>query len=101
MKKYTFRNYIEYLKDNPKEYWFKRRLYGWGWVPVKLQGWIVILTFIVFVLLNGIYFGYNTSPNAPLTLDWIWFFGNLIAALIILMFICYKTGEKPKWSWGR
>ena len=31
------KEYIAYLKDNPQGYWFKARLYGWGWVPVNLD----------------------------------------------------------------
>ena len=27
------KEYIAYLKDNPQGYWFKARLYGWGWAP--------------------------------------------------------------------
>ena len=29
------KQYIAYLKDNPQGYWFKAKLYGWGWVPVN------------------------------------------------------------------
>lgn len=102
MKKYTFRNYIEYLEDNPKRYWFKRKLYGWGWVPVKWQGWVIILAFIGILLLNGIYFASKVSPNGdPTTLDLSLFFGVIVVLIIFIFWICYKKGERPKWSWGR
>jgi len=54
MKRYTWRNYIGYMKDNPKKYWFKRKLYGWGWVPVRWQGWFVVLLGIS-IFVAGIY----------------------------------------------
>src|SRR5262245_12007807 len=38
--------YIRYLKDNPEQYWFKRRTYGWGWVPATWQGWLTLLIFL-------------------------------------------------------
>ena len=44
------KEYIKYLKDNPQEYWFKAKLYGWGWTPVKWQGWCVIFLYIVLIL---------------------------------------------------
>jgi len=37
-----FNDYIEYVRDNPRRYWFKRKLFGWGWTPVTRQGWAVV-----------------------------------------------------------
>ena len=42
--------YIEYFKNNPEGYWFKRKIYGWGWTPVKWQGWVTILVFVVLMI---------------------------------------------------
>ncbi|MFA5174553.1 MAG: hypothetical protein WC438_05225 [Candidatus Pacearchaeota archaeon] len=86
-------SYIQHLKDNPKGYWFKRKLYGWGWVPVKWQGWLVTLILIAFVVYMAIAF----LTKGKL----IEYFISLIIAIAILIYIAYKTGEKPKWSWGR
>ncbi len=80
-----FKNYIEYLKDNPEGYWFKRKLYGWGWVPAKWQGWFFMFVFAIFFI-----FGV-TETNVVLT----------ILPVIALIFICYKKGEKPRWQWGK
>ena len=44
-----FKESIAYLKDNPHGYWFKAKLYGWGWVPVKWQGWLVVAVAIGFL----------------------------------------------------
>jgi len=94
--------YMNYLKDNPKGYWFKRKLYGWGWIPVKWQGWIVVLLFIGALLLNGFYLSSKASPNGAVTrIDLTLFFGVLVILLAVLFWICYKTGEKPKWSWRK
>lgn len=89
------KEYIAYLKDNPKGYWFKSRLFGWGWVPVKWQGWLVILIFLGFLIGLALFLGEEPSET-----DLAWFFGLLIASIIIFFVICYKTGEKPKWHWG-
>jgi hypothetical protein len=92
----------QYTRDNSKGYWFRRKLYGWGWFPVKWQGWAVTLAFIGILLLNGFYFSYNISPNSPPSVaDLDFFFGIIIISVILLLWICYKTGEKPRWSWGR
>ena len=92
-----FKEYIAYIKDNPNNYWFKRKLYGWGWVPVKWQGWFVIAIFIGLLILNSIPLESKSEPSAG---QITWFFIKTILSVAILIFICYKKGEKPKWQWG-
>jgi len=93
IKKYTWRNCIAYLRDNPEGYWFKRKLYGWGWVPVKWQGWLVVLL-ALSILFAGIYVGeIDDAPGAAGL--------GFLLMLTILFFFGYLKGEKPKWSWGR
>ncbi|MFA6136052.1 MAG: hypothetical protein WC705_01720 [Candidatus Paceibacterota bacterium] len=91
------KNYINYLKDNPNKYWFKRKLYGWGWVPVRWQGWVVILAFILFIVLSGMDMESNITPTDG---QLILFFVKIVLSVAVVMWICYKTGEKPKWQWG-
>jgi hypothetical protein len=91
------KKYLKYLSSNPKNYWFKRKLYGWGWVPVKWQGWLTLLAFMVFLLWNSLIMSETVSPTQT---DIVWFFGKSIIAVVLLISICYKTGEKPKWQWG-
>lgn len=91
------KRYVDYLKDNPQGYWFKRKLYGWGWVPVRWQGWAVLALYIgvVVYLFRGAAFeahvGFNTLVifNVP-----------FLVATAILFLICYKKGERPRWHWG-
>ena len=82
----------KYLKDNPQGYWFKARLYGWGWVPVKWQGWLVVAIGIAIVI-AGIYIGEtDDAPGAALL-------GILLMIALIFVFGYWK-GEKPRWQWG-
>jgi hypothetical protein len=87
---------MAYLKDNPQNLWFKRKLYGWGWTPVKWQGWLVILVYVVAVALFGL-----TIDEESTTREVI-FTGVLPITLLTatLIRICYKKGEKPRWQWG-
>jgi hypothetical protein len=39
--------YIRHLKDNPEQYWFKRKAYGWGCVPATWQGWLTLGVFFI------------------------------------------------------
>lgn len=92
-----FKKYNEYLKDNPNGYWFKRKLYGWGWTPVKWQGWLVIAMFVFLVLLSRLDIKFDSSTtNSEIS----WFLFKVVLLVIILIFVCYKKGEKPRWQWG-
>lgn len=92
-----FERYIAYLKDNPKRYWFKRKLYGWGWTPVTWQGWLVILVFIGLIMLD---FRYEDAASHSASDTLFGFVPHVIVLIIILIAICYRTGEKPQWQWG-
>ncbi len=86
------KEYIVYLKNNPRGYWFKARRYGWGWVPVKWQGWLVVAIGVVIVI-AGVYIGdTDDAPGAALL-------GFLMMVVLIFIFGYWK-GEKPHWQWG-
>ena len=79
------------METVPKQYWFKRKRFGWGWTPVTWQGWAVIALFTIFVL-----FGVGLAKDADIAagiLCWI-------AALVILTAGSLLRGPKPKWRWG-
>lgn len=88
--------YIAYLKDNPEGYWFKRKLYGWGWTPATWQGWFLMSTYIIFVCIVALSIDKNLSFNENIFI----FILPLVIFTAILLYICYKKGEKPKWQWG-
>lgn len=84
--------FIAYYRDNPEGYWFKRKLFGWGWVPVKWQGWFVMLIG-AGVIAGGVYVGdTDDAPGAAL-------FGIVLGLALIFGFAFWK-GEKPRWQWG-
>ena len=90
------KEYIKYLKDNPQGYWFKAKLYGWGWTPATWQGWLIIVAYVVAVTLFALTIDENSSARE------VSFTFILPVALFtaILIRICYQTGEKPRWQWG-
>ena len=91
------RRYRAYLRDNPHGYWFKNKVYGWGWVPVRWQGWVVLLAYIaIFVPMFLLFLAIRTPTNDDVTRFLLEVFA-LAAALIL---VCYITGEDPKWQWG-
>ena len=86
---------IKQIKKNKmdvgeKKLWFRRKCYGWGWCPCSWEGWLAILIWAVLFV-----FGVVKMDH-----EWL---KNLVFIIIftaILIWICYKKGEKPKWQWG-
>ena len=91
------KEHIDYLKDNPKGHWFKRKLYGWGWTAAKPQGWAVIIIFVIITLLLTSRITENMSTEVVVKQFLIPF----ILLTIGLIYICYAKGEKPRWQWGQ
>ncbi len=95
------KEYLAYLKDNPKGYWFKVKCYGWGWVPVKLQGWGVVFIYIVLIIGLVLAREKDIPGNPDSGSNFLIFALPIILLTTLLIFICYKKGEKPRWQWGR
>ena len=54
------------------------------------------------VLVDAFYISYRESVVVNLSvLDFTIFYGVLIVAILAVIFIGYKTGEKPHWNWSR
>ncbi len=82
-----------------KQPWFKSKTHGWGWYPSSWQGWAVLLIYSVIFTYLLTKFEVD-SLETPLATGLTWFFGKIIVLTILLIWICYKTGERPGWRWG-
>jgi hypothetical protein len=85
----------------PQHVWFKAKRYGWGWTPCSPAGWLVT-TLGATALIAGDLVAVLMSGSAPdrgtivlLVLGW----NALVVA--VLIGVCWKTGERPRWRWGR
>jgi hypothetical protein len=95
-----FKKYLDYLRDNPEHYWFKRKIWGWGWVPATWQGWFATLLYVVFISIL-VFMREESIPGNPDSGSNFLVLGLPIIVLTALfIFIAYKTGERPKWQWG-
>lgn len=92
-----FKSYIRYLKDNPKRYWFKRKLFGWGWTPATWEGWLITLIVLGLIIVNAIRADYNATSEKDVVLSVI---PQTFILILLLIAVCYVKGEKPKWQWG-
>ncbi len=83
-----------------RQYWFRRKLYGWGWTPATWQGWTILVVWLALFVLGEIVFMQQLKTDQSLIVFGI-FFMYVLVLVVSLMAVCYKTGEKPRWQWGK
>lgn len=83
---------------NPKKYWFKRKRYGWGWVPETWQGFAATIAYIVIVM--GSFAAFGTSAQADNGKELGILLVIFILATTALVRLCMSKGPRPKWRWG-
>lgn len=88
------------MQENNKEkkLWFKRKSYGWGWMPVSWEGWVIILVYVLALVSNFITIDNVQHSGSDILIN---FAPRFIIFSLALIFICYMKGDKPKWTWGK
>lgn len=75
------------------QYWFPAKRYGWGWgLPIRWQGWVVLVTYIATLLLSVFMF----PPGREMSL----FLAAVAVCTVVFAAMCWITGEPPRWRWG-
>ena len=73
-------------------YWFRAKRYGWGWSwPLTWQGWLVLAVYFALIGVGALYVRTNAFV----------FFMYVAALSVVLVAICWRTGEPPRWRWGK
>ena len=81
-----------------KKLWFPAKRYGYGWgFPVAWQGWVVLLGYVAILVWDFMRLDAVSHSNSDTILSFVI---DTFVASAILVFIAYKTGEKPRWRWG-
>ena len=80
-----------------KSLWFKRRRYGYGWTPVRWQGWFFVILFLGLIAAATVVFIMTPYSNESL---WI-YLDIVISFIILLIIIAFFTGPTPRWRWGK
>lgn len=79
--------------------WFKRRRYGWGYVPVTREGWLVVLGFVALVL-GGATAMMFIDPEGS-----FWgvagYLVGIAAGAGVLLWLTQKKGPRGHWRWGK
>jgi len=81
------------MTETKKKIWFEAKHYGWGWgLATCWQGWVVYLAF--FLLFVGTAFA--LLPKRPMEFDLA-----VVVLAALLIAVCWRKGEKPRWRWGK
>jgi hypothetical protein len=75
-------------------YWFPAKRYGWGWgLPRRWQGWLVLGGYVASLAVGAVRIHPAQRPLA---------FAAWVSSLsLLLVAVCWRTGEPPRWRWGR
>lgn len=80
-------------------YWFKRRRYGYGWVPVKPQGWASIILFLGFTM-GSISLLDKVSKDMFVEFLIAVIIFSLLSVLTMII-VSIDKAPAPRWRWGR
>jgi len=77
-----------------QKYWFPANRFGCGWsFPTVWQGWLVLIIYGGGLVSTGVFY----PPEKHVLLFFV-----LVAMLTtLLVFVCYKKGEKTSWRSGK
>jgi hypothetical protein len=94
------KKYVEYLKDNPKGYWFKREVWGLGWTPSRREGWVVIVGYALYLVWITTDFADEILSGMLPNDEPLMFMGKVAVSTLLLLWLCYRKGEPLRWQWG-
>lgn len=77
----------------------KRRRYGYGWMPVTWQGWLLLILQGVLVIVAATFL--PAKPAQPTTSELIRFFIILACAVLTLILVSVQNSPRAKWRWGK
>lgn len=87
------------MKNN-NNFWFKRRRYGYGWIPTTWQGMVVVISFIVIIFSSSVLLLKDVPENTYQSEVGV-FLALVFLSTSVLIFITSKKGPQPKWRWGK
>ncbi len=76
--------------------WFKRRRYGYGWVPVTWQGFVAVFIYVGLIIAAAFLMEEDMSAGEAVA-----YLTFVVIATLLLLVVGLYYGPKPKWRWGK
>ncbi len=86
-------------KINKKDYWFKDKRYGIGFIPSTPQGWAVIISYVIIVVGSSLIL-LKDVPDNTYQAEAGYFMAVFAVSTFALLIISRAKGPTPKWRWG-
>jgi membrane-bound ClpP family serine protease len=71
------------MKRITKTAWFRKKILGLGYYPVTLEGWLLIVVFVIFIFVDFVYFHRTVISYSIMAM-----------ILIILWIVAWLTSEE-------
>ncbi|HEY4513495.1 MAG TPA: hypothetical protein VJH06_03210 [Candidatus Paceibacterota bacterium] len=84
-------------KNTEEKLWFKRGMFGWGWIPATVEGWGAVFIYLALLVAD---FRFIQLSRHYMDDTLIHFAPRFVFLSLVLIATCYFKGEKPEWSWG-
>jgi hypothetical protein len=79
------------MSQGPRRFWFPAKRHGWGWGPPSAwQGWAVLVTYLLLVLLG--------IPLVQVSKGSAIYLVYAFALTVLLIAVCFLKGEPPQGS---
>ena len=103
-----------------RKYFFKNKTFGWGWTPASWEcptkffssvkkfllddfcgakiSWVITLVYLIGMVVTFRKIDLHSHSGSDTLIG---FSLPFIVFTLMFLFVCYKTGEKPEWRWGK
>jgi hypothetical protein len=82
------------------EYWFKSKRFGWGFVPISWEGWLMVFILVGLMMLSGYLNNIFTEP-VSIKDSFAFLFDVALIILASMPIHLKKSKDKPRWRWGK
>ena len=81
------------------DHWFKRKRYGYGWVPATWQGWLILAVYVAVIAGAGPFLLHDADRDLPRGL--IRYYAFVFPSAFVFILIVRRKAPKGRWRWGQ
>ena len=79
---------------------FKRKRFGYGWVPVTASAWLAVVAYLAALVLSGLLLLHDI-PSDEYRAEVGIYLALVAIYTVVLVAYTRNRGPEPKWRWGK